>query len=217
MEAIHPSDLEESQLQPIFIQKISPLNKELHFQYLVFSLASVASFLLVYYLTYQDYIVDLIRNNILPRNLDWMLYVSAGLIVICLVICLFAPLSERFFKVQEILQKEPRILHEVEQLLDSFEFSEARQLIETYLEERYQFSLKKNLNEILNFLRIAQTGELLRDYILFIEKLFEEGKKFELKRELDQIYNILFTKSDLHPKLAEKLEFLKDKIENIQF
>lgn len=216
METITPSEKTEFALKPTFLQKISPLNKELYFQYIILASASIASFLLVYYITYQDYIIDLIRNNILPRNMNWMLYVSAVLVIICLLISIFAPLNEKFFKIQDVLHREESVIQEAEELIDKSNFKEAQQVIESYLEERYKFSLKKNLRNILDLLKTAQTGENIQEYLIYIEKLFDEGKKFELKRELEQIHYILFTNNEIPLNLREKLEFFKKEIENIE-
>ncbi|MCF2141670.1 MAG: hypothetical protein K9W44_16580 [Candidatus Lokiarchaeota archaeon] len=216
MSSVEVSDKKYAERKLSLIQKISPMNKIISIQFIILSLASVSSFLLVYYLTYQDYITDLIRNNILPYNLKWMLYTSAGIFIICIALSIFGPISERFFIVQEILLKEREILDEADNLINKLDFQQARELIESYLDERYKYGLKKNKKNILNKLKIAQSNESMNKYIDYLSKLYEEERKFELKKEYDILCNYIIHNHDIIPKMKEILEDLKIKIEEIR-
>ncbi|WP_457557732.1 hypothetical protein [Candidatus Harpocratesius sp.] len=216
MSSVELPDQKYTERKLSLFQKISPMNKIISIQFIIFSLASISSFLLVYYLTYQEYITDLIKNNILPSHFEWMVYTSAGLFLVCVILSVFGPISERFFIIQEILLKEETILVEADNLINKLEFQQARELIESYLDERYKYRLKKNIKSLLNTLKIVQSNESMKKYVDNLTKLYGEERKFELKREYDTLCNYLIFYPEIHPKMKEILEDLKIKIEEIR-
>jgi len=61
------------------------------FQYLILGFWLVAASMIVYYLTYNMVILEMIQTGILPVNIDWTLYVAAGFGILGLSVLLLSP------------------------------------------------------------------------------------------------------------------------------
>lgn len=46
--------------------------------------------LIIYYLTYNDLVIDLVRRGILPENLEYLLYISGGLFIGSILLLIFS-------------------------------------------------------------------------------------------------------------------------------
>jgi len=81
--------------QPL-IKPLKPINfhltkKPMSIQYLILIIWIVAACLVVYYLTYNSVIVELIQSGILPIDLDWTLYLAGILGLFGFVLLMFSP------------------------------------------------------------------------------------------------------------------------------
>jgi len=200
-----------------WFHKLSPMNKNLNIQITLFSVASVASFLFIYYFSYLDFVEIFVRSGILPKNLSWMIYAGLSLIIIIILLLVFAPLSPRYFKIQSILDEKASVLDKVYDQMNIFEFAEAQETIEEYLERRYEFYLKDKIEDLLNLLNTVQKSEMMQKKFDYLSKLLEEGKKFELKKGYYEFSSqITFYKSEIHPPLLDKVLELQKQISDIR-
>ncbi len=200
-----------------WFHKLSPMNKDLNIQIILFSSASVASFLLIYYFSYVDFTEYFVRNGTLPKNLSWMIYTGIGIILSIILILIFTPLNQRYYKIQTILDEKPFILATAQDQIDSFEFAKTQEIIEDYLERRYTFYLKYNVEDLLEMLSLAQKNEMIKKRYDFLAKLLNEGKKFEVKKEYDKFSElIIYYQSEIHPQFLNEIRELQKKILDIR-
>ena len=201
---------------PLF-HKLSPMNKNLNIQIILFSSASVASFLFIYYMSHLEFIEYFVRNGILPQNLSWMIYTSIGLILTIILFLIFTPLSPRYYEIQSILDEKPFILNTTQKQIDSFEFANARETTEKYLERRHALYLKDNMEDLLELLNIAQKNEMIQKRYEYLTKLLNEGKKFEVKKEYDEFSDLItFYQPEIHPPFLNVIIELQKKISDIR-
>ncbi|MHA1673462.1 MAG: hypothetical protein ACTSYI_07525, partial [Promethearchaeota archaeon] len=193
---------------PLF-HKLSPMNKNLNIQIILFSSASVASFLFIYYFSYLDFTEFFVRSGILPNNLSWMIYTGIGLILSIILLLIFTPLRPKYYEIQTILDEKPIILATAQDQIDSFEFAKTQEIIENYLERRHAFYLKYDVEDLLEMLSFAQKNEMIKKRYDFLAKLLNEGKKFEVKKEYDKFSQlIMYYQSEIHPQFLNEIREL---------
>lgn len=200
-----------------FFQKLSPMSKKLPIQITILSLISVASFFVIYYVTYQDYIDYLVHDYQLPYNLGWMIIVASGLAFLALILSYFSPIGEKFIEEQQILNEFDKTIEKATNSLNEFDFQKAQLILENYLDQRHKFRIKKGNEELLNLLDQAQISGVIKKKVKRLKQSLNEDDIFETKKQFEEFIEFYdFYKPRMYRLYQPQVEDIIVQIDNIK-
>ena len=169
--------LNDNKLNTKIFKKFNLFYKNNIFQIVFLSIWMFVFILLMYYLIYQQAKASLIQYNILPKSLTWILWISAILIPISLIILYLAPFKDSFIEGKSISNQKSLIFQNALNYFIANDFINAKDTIERYLNVIHERNLSIELEELLGLLHKTHILLIITRNIKQIKEYVEKHEK----------------------------------------
>ncbi len=182
-----------------FFQKINPVNKDIWIQIAFFLIGTIGSLFFLYYILYMDSKDALVRQNILPQDLEWMLYVGTILLGIDIAI-LFAPTGEKYHRKIQFKKNFDSFLITIGESLRDRDYDIAKEIGDETLKKMRELHVKEKKAQLLLILRKVNANRKFYSKLQKAKDLKQDGNIQGANRALWDImplinrYNQLISK-----------------------
>jgi hypothetical protein len=131
----------------------------------------------MYYLIYQQAKSSLIGLNIFPKSLTWILWISAILIPINLIILYLAPFQDSYMEEKNIVNQKSLIYRNAFNYFQSDDFIKTKNTIESYLNQIHERNLSIDKEDLLSLLHKSHILLIITRNITQIKEYIENQHK----------------------------------------
>ena len=168
---------EEGVNTKVDLQKFNIFSKKISFQLLFLSIWIFVFSTLMYYLIYQQAKASLIELNIFPKPLTWILWISAILIPINIIILYLAPFQNLFMENKIIVNQKSLIYQNAFNYFQSDDFIKTKNTIESYLNQIHERNLSIDKEDLLSLLHKSHILLIITRNITQIKEYIENHNK----------------------------------------
>jgi hypothetical protein len=171
--------------KPSFIQQMNLFKKSYNIQFTVLIMWIISSIMVIYYIIYQDAYMDLIRREILPADLSWMLYAALTMVLIGFGL-LFIKDDPLVIERNELIASIKDVIKDNINLLFDYKFSEITDNLTPLVEKLTHHKLDKELTKIKDLQKKNEVNKDVKAALDNLGKIAEAGRTGELLESVSQ-------------------------------